>query len=69
MNIDITHALETIDNSIFIIEGSSENNASAIIEEYQKVNPSIEAAIIPEAKHFPHIENSKKFIEQLKVFL
>ena len=69
MNIDITHALETIDNSIFIIEGSSENNANTIIEEYQKANPSIEAAIIPEARHFPHIENSKKFIEQLKIFL
>ena len=69
MNIDITHALEVIDNSIFIIEGASENNAIAITEEYKRVNPSIETVIFPNSKHLPHIEAPKKLFQQLIIYL
>lgn len=69
MNIDITQALEVIDNSIFIIEGASENNAIAITEEYKRVNPSIETVIFPNSKHLPHIEAPKKLFQQLIIYL
>ena len=57
MNINIRHAVESIDNSIYIVEGEDEPNGAAIVEAYQKVNPAIESATISCSKHFPHIEN------------
>lgn len=68
MNIDILHSLKTIDNSIFIVEGSAENKGKSIIEDYQNVNPSIEAAVIPKTKHFPHVEDPEHFLEQVGIF-
>ena len=56
MNIDITRGLKEIDNSLYIVEGEAENNGEAIIEAYQNVNPSVEAVMIKETKHFPHVE-------------
>ena len=64
MNINIRHAVESIDNSIYIVEGEDEPNGAAIVEAYQKVNPAIESATIPCSKHFPHIENVEAFLEE-----
>ena len=36
MNINIRHAVESIDNSIYIVEGEDEPNGAAIVEAYQK---------------------------------
>lgn len=69
MNIDIVHSLKNIDNSIFIIEGSAEANANSIIEDYQSVNPSIEPAVLSGTKHFPHMEDPERFLEQTGIFL
>ena len=69
MNINIRHALGTLDNSIYIIEGEDEPNGTAVIEDYCKVNPVIESAVIPCSKHFPHIENAEVFLEQVGTFL
>ena len=68
MNINIRHALESLDNSIYIVEGEDEPNGAAIVETYQKVNPAIESATIPCSKHFPHIENVEAFLEQVGTF-
>ena len=68
VNIDIVHSLKTIDNSIFIVEGAAENNGSAIIEDYQNINPSIETAVLPKTKHFPHVEDPEHFLEQVGIF-
>ena len=68
MNINIRHAVESIDNSIYIVEGEDESNGAAIVEAYQKVNPAIESATIPCSKHFPHIENVEAFLEQVGAF-
>ena len=68
VNIDIVHSLKNIDNSIFIIEGSAENNGTSIIEDYQDINPSIEAAVLPKTKHFPHVEDPEHFLEQVGIF-
>ena len=68
MNINIRHAVESIDNSIYIVEGEAENNGEAIVEAYQNVNPSVEVAILKEAKHFPHVEVPEQFLEQVGIF-
>ena len=68
MNINIRHAVESIDNSIYIVEGEDEPNGAAIVEAYQKVNPAIESATISCSKHFPHIENVEAFLEQVGAF-
>lgn len=68
MNLNIRHALATLDNSIYIVEGEDEINGTSIVEDYCKTNPSIEAAVIKKSKHFPHIENVEGFMEQVGTF-
>ena len=68
MNINIRHALASLDNSIYIVEGEDEPNGKVIIDDYCKTNPAIESAVIPCSKHFPHIENVEGFLEQVGTF-
>ena len=68
MNINIRHALESLDNSIYIVEGESEPNGKSIMNEYLTDNPAIETAIINESKHIPQIENPEEFLEQILIF-
>ena len=68
MNIDITRALKSIDNSVYIVEGEAENNGQAITEAYQAVNPSVEAVTLDETKHFPQFEVPEKLLEQIGIF-
>lgn len=68
MNIDITRALRSIDNSIYIVEGEAENNGEEITEAYQGVNPSVEVAVLNKTKHFPHMEDPEHFLEQVGIF-
>jgi pimeloyl-ACP methyl ester carboxylesterase len=69
MNINILPSLKALDNSIFIIEGETENNGSAITEAYQNANPSIETVTIAHTRHLPHVEAPEKFLEQIGIFL
>lgn len=68
MNINITHGLKAIDNSIYIIEGEAENNGNNVVKDYQNINPSIEAVSIKKTKHFPHLENPEEFLNQVGIF-
>ena len=68
MNINISHNLKAIDNSILIVEGEAEYNGSSIIDSYCLLNPAIESVTIKKAKHFPHIENAESFLEQARIF-
>lgn len=68
MNINISHNLKAIDNSILILEGESEINGSSIIDSYNSINPAIETVTIRKSKHFPHIENIESFLEQVGFF-
>ena len=69
LNISINNAVASSDACIYIISGEKESSGSLIAEEYQKLNSSIEAAIIPETKHLPHIEDPEHFLEQVSIFL
>ena len=68
MNIDITRALKSIDNSVYIVEGEAENNGQTITEAYKAVNPSVEAVTLDETKHFPQFEVPEKLLEQIGIF-
>lgn len=68
LNINIAHALKSIDNSIYILEGEGETNATSIINEYSELNPAIEHASIKKSKHFPHLENAEAFLEQIGIY-
>lgn len=68
MNININHALKSIDNSIYIVEGDAEVNGTAIVDEYCKTNPAIETACLRHTKHYPHIEDPEHFLDQAGVF-
>ena len=68
MNIDITRAVKSIDNSVYIVEGEAENNGQAITEAYQAVNPSVEAVTLDETRHFPQFEVPEKLLEQIGIF-
>lgn len=64
LNINVGHALKSIDNSVFIIYGEGEGGS----QEYCEVNPAIEMAVLKKTKHFPHVENAEGFLEQVGVF-
>lgn len=68
MNINISHAVKSLDNSIYIVEGESEPNGKSIMNEYLTDNPAIETAIINGSKHIPQIENPEEFWEHIQIF-
>ena len=67
LNINILHALQTMDNSIYIIS-SEDDFYLSIAQEYKKLIPSIEIAIIKGTAKYPHLENPKCFLEQISIF-
>lgn len=67
MNIDISHALTSIDNCIYIVSGEEANSAGTAAD-YVKTNPAIETAIIKKTKHLPHVEDPEHFLEQVGIF-
>lgn len=68
MNINITHALKSMDNSVYIVEGDSEINGGDIVADYMETNPSFESAVVKASKHIPHVENPEGFLEQVGIF-
>lgn len=68
MNINISHALKALDNSIYIVEGEAEPNGKAITKDYCASNPAIEVSVLKETKHLPHVEAPDAFLEQIKIF-
>lgn len=69
LNINISHALKKIDNSIFIIGGSHENSISEIMDSYMELNPAIETTLIEKTKHLPQLESPEKVYKAMRIFL
>lgn len=65
---NITQALKSIDNSIYILQGDSEARARESIALYTSINPAIESEIVPNAKHLPQIEAPEQVLEAAGVF-
>ena len=68
MNTNINHALKSIDNSIYIVQGEAECNGNSIADDYRRINPAIETSVIKGTKHYPHVEDSEHFLEQVGIF-
>lgn len=68
MNTNINHALKSIDNSIYIVQGEGEFNRESVSDDYRRMNPAIETSVIKGTKHFPHVEDSEHFLEQIGIF-
>ena len=68
-NINVLHALKSINNSIVIIGGEDEDNIRMKCIEYQEYNPAVEYVILENCKHLPQLEQPEKLLETLKIYL
>lgn len=65
----ISHKINQINNSIYIIGGSHEENIKQTIYDYKELNPIIESDIIEGTKHLPHLEKPEEVFRLCEVFL
>ena len=70
VNVSISHILNSLDNSIFIITGDEKiDELSTSAKQYRKYAPSIEIVHIPKSLFIPHIEQTEDFFKQLQILL
>lgn len=62
-NINITHALKKIGNSIYLIGSIEKEGMQDIIDSYISYNPSIEASYISDVKYLPQLEKAEKLLQ------
>lgn len=68
-NINITHALKKINNSIYLICSKENELSSNIIESYSYYNPAIESTLIEGSKYLPQLEVPEILLGNLNIFL
>ena len=68
-HIPVSAALKKINHNIIILGGTAEPKIEQTIAEYKELNPAIESDLIPNAMHFPHIEEPAKTAEILKTYI
>lgn len=68
INLNITHALNKIDYSMFIIAGEEKDNNETIIDNYLCYNSAIEVSYIEETKQLPHLERPKEVLSYIKMY-
>lgn len=70
INSNITLCLETLTNSIFIINGDNKiENLNIAAEQYQDKVPSIEIINIEKSLLVPHLEQPEEFFKQVQILL
>lgn len=65
----IDHALEKLDIPLYLIQSRYGDNFVKKVDAYCRINPSIEAAYISNAKELPHLEVTDKLYEIVDMFL
>ena len=65
---NISNALKKINNSIYLVGGSSMENMEETIKEYQNLNPAIESSFIENSKYFPQLENPSELFNIIQMF-
>ena len=68
-NINIAHALEKINNSIYIICSKENADSENIIESYTEYNSSIETAYVAHSKYLPQMEAPEQLLQHIELFL
>ena len=65
---NIANALKKIDNSIYLLGGSFEDNIEDIFAEYKLHNPAVEYTIIPNTKHLPQLESPQEVLNVISTY-
>lgn len=68
-NLNITHALKSINHSIYFLISDGYVNHEEILRDYIELNPSIETAIINNTKGLPWIENPDQLCNYISIFI
>lgn len=68
-NIDISHALNKIENPIFIIGSRERKHSVSIVDSYTKRNKKIETAYISNSRYLPQLETPDKLDGILTMFI
>lgn len=68
-NINIVHALNKINNSMYFIGSKENENSKNIMDSYCNYNPSIETAVVDGSKYLPQLEAPEKLLPYLELFL
>jgi len=68
-NINIIHALNKINNSIYLIVSKEKEGNKEIVSSYLSCNPSIEASYISDSKYLPQLEVPNDLLELLNLYL
>lgn len=69
LNFDIRHALGNLTVPVCLLFGSKFENAEKIAASYQKINPNIQCASIPNTKMLPQLEAPQQFLLVLNKYL
>lgn len=69
LNVNIRRALSEIENDIFILYGSKQENGREVAEDYQKINHSISILSIPTAKYLPQLESPEETLSTIENIL
>ncbi|MCI5952486.1 MAG: alpha/beta fold hydrolase [Anaerostipes sp.] len=56
------HAIKNVNNSIYMVLSDNEPDYMNTIEQYQVLNPAIEASVIDDSYHFPHLDQPKEIL-------
>lgn len=66
-NMNISHGLQALNNSVFIIVGNGDSENMEAAEQYKKLMPSIELTPINKTKYLPQLEDPHAFVEHVKI--
>lgn len=69
VNVNLEKALSEINNSIVILEGNKVASGKEIVDNYLKINASIEADYLENVKLYPQLENPEQLYEHMRVYL
>jgi len=67
--VNITDAIASINNNVYIIQGLRCHNAKCNCDDYKQINPAIECSAIDRTKELPHMEKPESVLEILSIYL
>ncbi len=68
LNADISRALNSINNSLFILEGRKTEERERTVEGYVRLNSAVEYDFIENTEKYPQMENPQAVLEYVDMF-
>ena len=68
LNADISRALNSINNSLFILEGRKTEERERTVEGYVRLNSAVEYDFIENTEKYPQMENPQAVMEFIDMF-